>query len=268
MLWDDWARKCFEIHHVRNFCLAVIHRLYFSMHARSLINIPSSFRIPLIFLTLLFITRAHKMISCRYGLHKARGYLFLSNAALHTFTLAKHIPWAGYRPSLVRPAGPGPRASTGRQGLQCRDLFSILSFSMWGRIYSERGIQPDPPSPANIGTDHWQPLTRTRDPGVSPEWRGEVMRVSGNIGNVARTNWIWILENENLVLRMWWKDSLNQGFDHQWVLNATPRLICLLLIYDLVRFSFQSFTKELMNDNLEQKTRLKLFILAHDNIIQ
>lgn len=105
----------------------MIHRLYFSMHARSLINIPSSFRIPLIFLTLLFITRAHKMISCRYGLHKARGYLFLSNAALHTFTLAKHIPWAGYRPSLVRgqqDPGPGPAPAARVSSAGIYSLFS------------------------------------------------------------------------------------------------------------------------------------------------
>ena len=143
MLWDDWARKCFEIHHVRNFCLAVIHRPHFSMHARSLINIPSSFRIPLIVLTLLFITRAHNNIVSIVSIKPEAIYFYL-NAALHTFTLAAHITYAGYRQSLVRPAGPGPRASTGRLRPDLRDLFSILSFCK--ALYSGgyRGQDPRP----------------------------------------------------------------------------------------------------------------------------
>ena len=153
MLWDDWARKCFEIHHVRNFCLAVIHRPHFSMHARSLINIPSSFRIPLIVLTLLFITRARNNIVSIVSIKPEAIYFYL-NTALHTFTLAAHITYAGYRQSLVRPAGPGPRASTGRPRPDLRDLFSILSFCK--ALYSgDTGARTR--DPANIGTDHWQP---------------------------------------------------------------------------------------------------------------
>ena len=64
------------------------------MHARSLINILSSFRIPLVFLALLFITRALHNIVPIVSIKPGAIYFYL-NAALHTFTLALHITCAG-----------------------------------------------------------------------------------------------------------------------------------------------------------------------------
>ena len=137
--WDARGMECFEMTERGNALKFIMSGTFVlpwyigSISACMLVLLStSSFRIPLVFLTLLlFITRVLNNIVPIVSIKPGAIYFYL-NAALHTFTLALHITCAGYRPSLVKPAGPGPQASAGQ--VSSGGIYSPFSHFLWAIV--------------------------------------------------------------------------------------------------------------------------------------
>ena len=166
--WDARGMECFEMTERGNALKFIMSGTFVlpwyigSISACMLVLLStSSFRIPLIFLTLLlFITRVLNNIVPIVSIKPGAIYFYL-NAALHTFTLALHITCAGYRPSLVRPAGPGPGASAGQ--VSSGGIYSPFSYFLWAIVQLRQNIDTPGPGPGQYwhrpliegSTGHW-----------------------------------------------------------------------------------------------------------------